>query len=218
MINFNFNAKFITLTTGVLAIVFLITVVVFAWTEPTLGSDYGSDLQKFSGVYNGEAGGSNEVELTNGGIRFYNRYLSQTAETLFISDYGNVGIGTTSPYANVKLSVYAGYGDGVFGSAIYGKNKKYVGVKGESGDSAGVYGYGGKFGIYGQSSTSNGYSGYFKGGKGVYIDKELEVAGISRDGKGKVVCIKSDGKLGTCSNQPNANGVIANRDSFATIS
>lgn len=39
------------------------------------------------------------------------------------------------------------------------------------------------------------------------LSGELYVGGVSADGTGKVVCIKSDGNLGTCSTQPNASGV-----------
>ncbi|NCP66945.1 hypothetical protein GW756_01410 [bacterium] len=38
---------------------------------------------------------------------------------------------------------------------------------------------------------------------------ELEVNSVSSDGTGKVVCIKNDGNLGTCTNAPNASGVCS---------
>ena len=44
----------------------------------------------------------------------------------------------------------------------------------------------------------------------LYIMKilgELEIAEISSDGTGKVVCIKSDKNLGTCTDQPDTSGV-----------
>lgn len=39
------------------------------------------------------------------------------------------------------------------------------------------------------------------------IAGEAKIGGISGDGNGKTVCIRSDGNLGTCSNQPNSSGV-----------
>lgn len=41
----------------------------------------------------------------------------------------------------------------------------------------------------------------------VNIDDEIIGKGIKADGTGKVVCIKSDGALGTCSDAPNSSGV-----------
>jgi hypothetical protein len=38
---------------------------------------------------------------------------------------------------------------------------------------------------------------------------ELEINSISGDGTGKVVCIKGDGNLGTCTNAPNGSGVCS---------
>ena len=40
----------------------------------------------------------------------------------------------------------------------------------------------------------------------VDMNGELDVAGISGDGSGSVVCVKSDGDLGTCSDAPDASG------------
>lgn len=42
---------------------------------------------------------------------------------------------------------------------------------------------------------------------GNLIVGEAKVTGISSDGTGKVACVKSDGNLGTCANQPNSSGV-----------
>lgn len=39
------------------------------------------------------------------------------------------------------------------------------------------------------------------------LSGEIKIGGISGDGAGKVACVKSDGNLGTCTNQPNASGV-----------
>lgn len=36
---------------------------------------------------------------------------------------------------------------------------------------------------------------------------EIAIAGVASDGTGKVVCVKSDSTLGSCTNQPNASGV-----------
>lgn len=36
---------------------------------------------------------------------------------------------------------------------------------------------------------------------------EVKFSGVSGDGNGKAVCVKSDGTLGTCTNQPNSSGV-----------
>lgn len=41
------------------------------------------------------------------------------------------------------------------------------------------------------------------------IDEEFNVKSIKSDGSGKVVCIKSDGNLGTCSDQPAANSTCS---------
>lgn len=43
--------------------------------------------------------------------------------------------------------------------------------------------------------------------KDLYLSGELNVGGVSGDGAGKTVCVKSDGNLGTCSTAPNASGV-----------
>lgn len=42
------------------------------------------------------------------------------------------------------------------------------------------------------------------------VTGEVRFTGISNDGTGKVVCIKSNNTLGTCSNQPNSLGVCSN--------
>ena len=39
------------------------------------------------------------------------------------------------------------------------------------------------------------------------VGGEAKISGISGDGTGKVVCVKSDGNLGTCGDAPNASGV-----------
>jgi len=39
------------------------------------------------------------------------------------------------------------------------------------------------------------------------IEGELNVSGIRGDGSGKVVCVKADGNLGTCSDAPDGSGV-----------
>ena len=39
------------------------------------------------------------------------------------------------------------------------------------------------------------------------LSGEAKIGGISGDGTGKAVCVKSDGNLGTCSTQPNSSGV-----------
>lgn len=41
----------------------------------------------------------------------------------------------------------------------------------------------------------------------IKIEDEVEVVGVSGDGSGKAVCVKSDGNLGTCSTAPNGSGV-----------
>lgn len=40
----------------------------------------------------------------------------------------------------------------------------------------------------------------------IKLDDEVEATGVSGDGTGKVVCIKGDGNLGTCSDAPNGSG------------
>ena len=39
------------------------------------------------------------------------------------------------------------------------------------------------------------------------VGGEIFLSGISGDGTGKVACVKSDGAVGTCTNQPNGSGV-----------
>lgn len=41
----------------------------------------------------------------------------------------------------------------------------------------------------------------------INITGESQMSGIASDGTGKVACVKSDGYIGTCTNQPNASGV-----------
>lgn len=41
----------------------------------------------------------------------------------------------------------------------------------------------------------------------IKLNDEVEATGISGDGSGKAVCVKSDGNLGTCSDAPNGSGV-----------
>jgi len=36
---------------------------------------------------------------------------------------------------------------------------------------------------------------------------EVEIVNVSGDGTGKATCVKSDGNLGTCTDQPNGSGV-----------
>jgi len=55
--------------------------------------------------------------------------------------------------------------------------------------------------------TWDGANDKFIHSAGVFnFDDELKVGGVSSDGTGKVVCIKSDGNLGTCSDQPDGSG------------
>ena len=39
------------------------------------------------------------------------------------------------------------------------------------------------------------------------LSGEIKIGGISGDGAGKVACVRSDGNLGTCANQPNSSGI-----------
>lgn len=41
------------------------------------------------------------------------------------------------------------------------------------------------------------------------VGGEAKINGVSGDGTGKAVCVKSDGNLGTCGNAPNASGVCS---------
>ncbi len=43
----------------------------------------------------------------------------------------------------------------------------------------------------------------------LHVDGETRLTGVSSDGTGKVVCIKSSGDLGTCTNAPNGSGVCS---------
>ena len=52
---------------------------------------------------------------------------------------------------------------------------------------------------------TNGH-GLSSSGSYLLIEDELIVSSIASDGTGKVVCIKSDGMLGTCSDAPNVSG------------
>ena len=39
-----------------------------------------------------------------------------------------------------------------------------------------------------------------------FIEGEANIGGVASDGSGKVVCIKSDGTLGTCTDTPDGGG------------
>ncbi|MDQ3010510.1 MAG: hypothetical protein M3X11_07385, partial [Acidobacteriota bacterium] len=105
---------------------------------------------------------------------------------LIILKNGNVGIGTTTPDAGVKLHAEGGstsigvYGTSTLYTGVYGESISGRGVRGESTSSDGVYGTSGSgsgvrgestssgYGVYGTSSSGSGVVGYSSSGYGVY--------------------------------------------------
>jgi hypothetical protein len=93
-----------------------------------------------------------------------------------IDPLGNVGIGTTSSFADSKLSVEGGSGNGVRGDAdsdigVWGKSHSGWGVYGESDTSSGVHGASDTGdGVVGVSYGHFGVAGYTTVGTGVYGD------------------------------------------------
>lgn len=51
------------------------------------------------------------------------------------------------------------------------------------------------------------YVSVLNAGAGISLNTEVVASGVSSDGTGKVVCVKADQSLGTCSDQPNGSGV-----------
>ena len=89
---------------------------------------------------------------------------------------------STGPNYGVRGDNAANNGYGVYGYASNSSTASAKGVFGRSDGETGygVYGYanhgsGMNYGIYGETVSDNGYSGYFNGGKGVFISATLEV-------------------------------------------
>lgn len=59
----------------------------------------------------------------------------------------------------------------------------------------------------GLDASGDGINVVCRASAGVVNASEADIDGVSGDGTGKVVCVKADGRLGTCSNAPNASGV-----------
>lgn len=112
-----------------------------------------------------------------------------------------VGIGINSTDW-VKFQVYVN--DGIK-KAIYGYSAGSYGVYGKSGNSVGAFGEGVTAGVSGMSvnghgvsgSTDTGYSGYFNGGKGVWIRDTLTVDDQTNTSKLKVGAGSTISRTGT---------------------
>jgi len=99
--------------------------------------------------------------------------------------------------------------DEITQAAVVGKNEKSdsEGRLGYSG--VGVYGYvgctdcSGSIGVYGEVKSSDSYAGYFKGGKGVKIEGDLEVTGDINCG---LSCTE---KFSTWVDQTSSTGAVA---------
>ncbi|MCX5751276.1 MAG: hypothetical protein NT099_06385 [Candidatus Saganbacteria bacterium] len=117
------------------------------------------------------------------------------AENLGAGGYGITGIGDYGVRGDgVSGGIYAtstgSTGNGVYSYAI-GSSAK--GVYGYAGHFAGV-----NYGVYGKTDSSNGYSGYFTGGRGAKVVGTLEVTGrISGDGSALTGITVSDGSITT---------------------
>lgn len=136
-----------------------------------------------------------------GGIYFHSAGggASPTTE-MTLNGLGNLGIGVGAPGCCWRLSVKHDIG-GVYGYAIKATDLTY-GIYGraDSNQGTGVFGYaasttGVTYGVYGQASSPSGYG--LGTADNAYVGKELKVGGVASE-TSKIVCVKTDGTLGTC--------------------
>jgi hypothetical protein len=183
-----------------------------------MGQDPNDYNTEFAGVY------IDDVIVTVGAGTEYTPIARDIYDNIYFPN--KVGMGTTSPNSDSILTVYnpnagsyaiLGNATEIAGVGVYGINnvgstgKGVVGVGsangyglyGEAGEwGYGVYGTSGYIGIWGYGLT---YDFYGTGNSS--FGAEVTVGGVASDGTGKVVCIKSDGNLGTCSDAPDGSGV-----------
>lgn len=141
--------------------------------------------------------------------------ISSDATTVMsFKNDGTVGIGTTSPVSQLTVD---GTGTGVVQIGTLADSNTF-GAIGFSTASLNLSNYAVARSTTGTLfNTPTGTDSYLsvnsapaltvKSNLNVETSSELKVGGTASDGTGKVVCIKSDGNLGTCSNAPNASGV-----------
>lgn len=152
-------------------------------------------------------------------------------QKMIILDNGNVGIGTPNPSEKLEVSgnaISSGVAINVINSASiasFAKLNLTANSKTASifEDGSGGYISGGGLIINDPSNIhlqTNGTSqlSIKSGNVGIgtttpaaklEVNGETRLTGVSSDGTGKVVCVKNDGNLGTCTNAPNASGVCS---------
>ena len=124
----------------------------------------------------------------NGQLAFWNHNGTSFGERMRLDSQGNLGIGTTSPFA--KLHAISSNSDAVkgttsLGTGVFGTSSDPNG-NGVFGYSTGANGYGTTgycstgYAVYGQTTT--GYAGYFYGK--VYVSTNLQVVGTLSKGAG----------------------------------
>lgn len=147
---------------------------------------------------------------------------------LTINTTGNVGIGTTDPIAMMDISGSASairiaqnetpvtikshaIVSAQYNSEVETEGYTMMAAQGNSGSNALLYG--GGFSSLNAATSHQFFTAtndsVRAGTQRMLISNsgEVDIGSISGDGTGKVVCIKSDGDLGTCSNQPNGSGI-----------
>lgn len=126
----------------------------------------------------------------------YTFNIAGGARAVTIDNTGNVGIGTTSPGEKLEIN----------GAIKLGLNGSQVAIDFPSGGSV-------RTGSSGTNVYLDAGTLWVRDGNGVSANAQLKVmgetsvSGISADGTGKVVCIKADSNLGTCTDAPNGSGV-----------
>ncbi|MFH1640505.1 MAG: hypothetical protein ABIA66_00940 [Candidatus Omnitrophota bacterium] len=142
--------------------------------------------------------------------------LTTADNTYLATTGGSVGIGTTSPQHKVQIGEIASTSTatpdtlslgGTYSDTAGANPKLRVYYDGTNSVGLGVTSAGMEYIV--PASASEGHIFYVGSSDVAHIGPNGEASfdGISGDGNGKAVCIKSDGNLGTCTNQPDASGV-----------
>ncbi len=151
----------------------------------------------------------------DGNLAFYTTLDGSSVERVRIDENGNVGINTDSPAEKLDVAggirstqtnnpssgtgLEIGYNTGSDFGRILAYNRtgsayKNIGIGINSGRQLYLKNDG-NVGIGTNSPESE-----------LHVIGEVNVSGVSGDGTGKVICIKSDGNFGTCSDQPGGSG------------
>ena len=183
-------------------------------TQKTGIQDYGSN-NSFVGSYAYQNRVDQWILSGTNYNRFSNNYFNLNKDSFYVDGINNkVSMGTTNPEGDFQLDTSGSPATMVINTRTNGYVAKLKLL--EQAQSLSDYG------MYLEYNSANSYIGTSQNGvetkviellntgavsKSIIIDSgEISLNGISSDGNGKAVCIKSDGNLGTCSDAVGVSG------------